>query len=84
MPTNKVKFRMQKEAKRIVGILFNPYIAFDVENNNRMKFISFDDLRKKEIDETLEKYPEFNPDSFRQMVKEFSKRNKEKRERNEQ
>ncbi len=78
MATHKVKLAMQKEAKKLLEKEYKIVVyTLNTEDGRTITIVpTVEDLRKADIIEILKNHPEFDPNTFRQMIKEFGKRNK--------
>jgi hypothetical protein len=78
MPTKNVKHRMLVEAKRIANTEYKTITQSG--EDNIVIFISSEEQRKRAAQLILNNHPEFDPNTFRQMIKEIEIRNKQKEE----
>lgn len=86
MPTQNVKHRMLVEARRIANTEFKDE-TIKVNHNkwdgrrdlihNRIITMKHE-VKNREISKILDNHPEFDPNTFRQMIKEIEIRNKQK------
>lgn len=79
MPTQNVKHRMLVEAKRIAIKEFTDIKIINLLDNQEIIILKKEN-KKNAIDVILLDHPEFDPNTFKKMIRDMGVRNKQKEE----